>query len=281
MRREFSIEEWTQRIDETISAFDADLFWRTRCFGDADPQPIFVFGMPRSGTSLVEQILSSHSGVHGAGEILAMPNCTRRLVAEIGPDTNYPSAVSRISAQLARHLATSYLNELRGTRFDAERITDKLPGNYAHLGLIAIILPEARLIHCRRNPLDVCLSNYMQHFGEGHGYTYDLTELGLVYRQYDRVMQHWRDVLPVQIHEVTYENLIVDQERHSRELIAFCGLEWEPACLDFFANDRAVATASQWQVRQPIYRSSVERWRQYEAHLGELMEALGDSVPEP
>ena len=279
-RREFSVEKWTRRIDATIETFDAGLFSRTRGFGDPTPQPVFVFGMPRSGTSLVEQILASHSEVHGAGEILAMPDCAQRLAFGTGPDAEYPSAAGGIGAGLARSLAGAYLKALRRGRSGARRITDKLPGNYAHLGLIAILLPGARLVHCRRNPIDVCLSNYMQQYGEGHAYAYDLTELGLVYCQYERIMRHWRQVLPVEIHEVAYEELVADQERRSRELIAFCGLEWEDACLDFHANQRTVATASQWQVRQPIYRGSLNRWRPYEAHLGELFEALGDSVPE-
>ena len=278
--REFDLDQWVRRIDAIVRTFDAELFARTRDFGDPSLQPIFVFGMPRSGTSLVEQILSSHPAVHGAGELNAMPECARRLGAAVGSGPeDYPRAAGDIDRGTARRLAAFYLEVLRHDRTPAERITDKLPGNYSYLGLIALLLPGARLVHCRRSVLDVCLSNYMQHYGDGHVYTYDLRELGAVYRQYERVMRHWREVLPLPIHEVVYEEMVADQERRSRELVAFCGLDWDPACLHFHTGERAVATASQWQVRRPIYRSALERWRHYETHLGELRLALGDALP--
>ena len=277
--REFDIEEWTQRVGATIETFGPELFARTRGFGDPTRQPVFIFGMPRSGTSLVEQILASHPGVHGAGELLRMPDCTRQVHYAPGAGEGYPRAARDIDAGLVRRLAAHYLEALRRDCPQAERITDKLPGNYLHLGFIAILLPGARLIHCRRDPLDICLSNYMQHYGEGHVYTYDLTELGLVYRQYERIMRHWRAVLPLEIHEIAYEDLIMDQEGCSRSLVAFCGLDWDPSCLHFFTHERAVSTASQWQVRRPIYRSSVRRWKAYETCLGELRRALGDAAP--
>ena len=279
-RREFDLDEWVRRIDAIIETFDAECFARTRGYGDPNPQPVFVFGMPRSGTSLVEQILSSHPAVHGAGELNAMPECARRLGAAAGAGPqDYPRAAGRVEPDTARQVAAQYLDMLRRDCAGAERITDKLPGNYSYLGLIALLLPGARLVHCRRSPLDVCLSNYMQHYGDGHVYSYDLRELGLVYRQYERIMRHWREVLPIEIHEVVYEDVVMDQERQSREIVAFCGLAWDPACLDFFAGERAVATASQWQVRRPIYRSALDRWKHYEAHLGELRLALGDVLP--
>ena len=279
-RREFDLEGWIERVDAIIETFDAKFFARTRGFGDPSPQPVFVFGMPRSGTSLVEQILSCHPAVHGAGELNAMPECARRLGAAAGSGPqDYPRVAGRVDAGAAGRIAALYLEMLRRDSPPAERITDKLPGNYSYLGLIALLLPGARLIHCRRDPLDVCLSNYMQHYGDGHVYTYDLRELGLVYRQYERIMRHWREVLPFDVHEVVYEEVVGDQERQSREIVSFCGLDWDPACLDFFAGERSVATASQWQVRQPIYRSALQRWRHYEDHLGELRLALGDALP--
>ena len=279
-RREFDLDGWIRRIDAIIETFDEDLFARTRGYGDPSPQPVFVFGMPRSGTSLVEQILSAHPAVHGAGELNAMPECARRLGAAAGTGPqDYPRVAARADAGIVRQVAARYLEMLRRDCTGAQRITDKLPGNYSYLGLIALLFPRARLVHCRRNPLDVCLSNFMQHYGDGHVYSYDLRELGLVYRQYERVMRHWREVLPLDIHEVVYEEVVGDQERQSREIVAFCGLDWDPACLDFFAGERAVATASQWQVRRPIYRSALDRWRHYEAHLGDLRLALGDVLP--
>ncbi len=279
-RREFDIDQWVRRIDAIIETFDAEFFARTRGFGDPSPQPIFVFGMPRSGTSLVEQILSSHPAVQAAGELNAMPECSRRLGAALGSGPqDYPRAAGDVDSDTARRIAAAYLEMLRRDRPAAERITDKLPGNYSYLGLIALLLPGARLVHCRRSPLDVCLSNYMQHYGDGHVYSYDLRELGLVYRQYERIMRHWREVLPLEIHEVVYEEMVTDQEGRSREIVSFCGLDWDPSCLDFHAGERAVATASQWQVRRPIYRSALDRWKRYEAHLGELRLALGDVLP--
>ncbi len=276
-RREFDLDAWVRRVDALITAFDVGFFARTGGFGDPSAQPVFVFGMPRSGTSLVEQILASHPAVHGAGELNAMPECARRLGTEVGSGPeDYPGAVGGVGRGSARRLAHFYLETLGRDRPAAERITDKLPGNYSYLGLIALLLPAARLVHCRRDVLDVCLSNYMHHYGDGHVYTYDLRELGLVYRQYERIMRHWREVLPLEIHEVVYEDLVMNQERRSRELVAFCGLDWDPACLDFHAGERAVATASQWQVRQPIYHSALRRWKHYEPHLGELRLALGD-----
>lgn len=278
--REFHLDEWVRRVDAIIETFDAEFFTRIRGFGDPSPQPVFVFGMPRSGTSLVEQILSCHPAVHGAGELNAVPECARRLGTEAGAGPqDYPRAAARVESGTARRVAALYLEMLRRDRPAAERITDKLPGNYSYLGLIALLLPGARLVHCRRNALDVCLSNYMQHYGEGHVYSYDLRELGSVYRQYERLMRHWREVLPLEIHEIAYEEVVMDQERRSRELVAFCGLDWDPACLDFHTGRRAVATASQWQVRQPIYRSALDRWKHYESHLGELHLALGGALP--
>jgi len=278
-RREFDVDAWVRRVDATIETFDAEFFARTRGFGDPSAQPVFIFGMPRSGTSLVEQILSRHPRVRVAGELNAMPECARGLgiAAGTGPD-GYPRAASGVGRDVVRALAGSYLDALRAGRVEAARITDKLPGNYAYLGLIALLLPGARLVHCRRNPLDVCLSNFMQHYGEGHVYTYDLRELGLVYREYERLMRHWRAVLPLRIHEVAYEDMVADQEQRSRELVSFCGLDWDPACLRFFEGEHAVTTASQWQVRRPIYRSALGRWRRYEDHLGGLRLALGDAV---
>jgi hypothetical protein len=150
-----------------------------------------------------------------------------------------------------------------------------MPGNFQRLDLIALLFPGARVIHCRRNPLDVSLSCYFHDFSQGHTYTYDLTELGTYYHQYERLMDHWRDVLPVAMLDLTYEDLISDQETVSRRMIDFCGVPWDDACLSFQDNDRSVFTSSMWQVRQPLYQTSVDRWRHYDSHLGPLKSALG------
>ena len=275
---DFDIAEWTQRISYAIETFTPELFERARGFGDPSTRPVFVFGMPRSGTTLVEQILSSHPRVSGAGELLLIPDCSRRLSRDLARDVPYPRAATWIDRVTAQSLAAWYLCELHERCPDGDRVTDKLPGNYQHLGLIAVLFPNAQLIHCRRDPMDVCLSNYMQRYGEGHAYSYDLTELGLAYQQYERVMHHWYEVLPVDMYEVYYERLVAAQEDISRELVDFCGLEWDARCLEYFDNERAVTTASQWQVRQPIYRSSVARWKRYEPYLDELRRALATGV---
>ena len=157
-------------------------------------------------------------------------------------------------------------------------MTDKLPGNFLHLGLVALLFPRARVIHCRRNPVEVCLSNFMQWFAAGHRYTHALEHLAIYYQQYRRLMRHWREVLPLPVLDLHYERLVADQAGESRRLVAFLGLDWEDACLQFYRQDRAVNTASHLQVRQPIYRSSVDRWRRYGSGLDVLREALGDEV---
>ena len=174
-----------------------------------------------------------------------------------------------------KHCARTTCRTCADSRRDAARVTDKLPGNYLYLGAIATLFPKAKLIHCRRHPMDVCVSNYTQFFADGMPFSYGLKDLGDTYRAYERIMAHWREVLPVPMYEVDYEVITAEQERVSRELIAFCGLEWDERCLDFHENERAVNTASNWQVRQPIYRSAVARWKRYEPWLGELKEALG------
>ena len=276
---DFDIAEWTDKITGVIDAFNPHLFECAVGFGDATARPIFIFGMPRSGTTLVEQILSSHPAVHGAGELLLMPDVTRRVSLELEVATPYPESVAMIDAPVSRRLASWYLEEVRQRCPDeVARVTDKLPGNYAHLGMIALLFPNATLIHCQRDPMDVCLSNYMQRYGEGHVYSYDLTELGLTYRQYERVMAHWHEVLPIEIFDLQYETMVAEQQQVSRALVEFCALEWDDRCLHYFDNARAVQTASQWQVRRPIYGTSVQGWKRYAQYLDELRVALGMDV---
>jgi hypothetical protein len=228
--------------------------------------------MPRSGTTLTEQIASSHSRVGGAGELRTLGDLMRRLAGRGG----YAEALAGLTRGQSRDLARNYLEALRQIGGPGERITDKMPHNFEDLGLIALLFPNARVVHCMRDPLDTCLSCFTHHFSENHGYNTDLSVLGQYYREYRRIMQHWREVLPLRMLDFSYEALIADQEGKSRELIAFLGLEWEDACLAFHANDRLVSTPSRWQVRQPIYTSSVKGWKKYEKHLGPLFEALGE-----
>ncbi|MCP5156819.1 MAG: sulfotransferase [Ectothiorhodospiraceae bacterium] len=276
----FDLDGYRRRMDAIIETFDAGHFARTEGFGRDDPTPVFVFGMPRSGTTLVEQILSSHPQVHGAGELMRVPELSARIGRAVGVAEHYPRSVPALDVATSARLADEELEFLRGIAAPGStRVTDKLPGNFVHLGLIATLFPRATLVHCARDPMDTCLSNYIQLFAEGHHYSYDLRELGIVYREYRRVMAHWRGVLPLRILDVVYEDLVADPEPLTRALIAHCGLEWDDRCLDHTANRRGVTTASNWQVRQPIYRTAVARWRRYEPWLGPLREALEVGAP--
>ncbi len=265
-------------IDRLIEVFDRPFFEARRDLGERSDLPVFVLGMPRSGTTLVEQILASHSRVFGAGELEDIGRIATRLPATAASNEPYPACAAAIDRKTARRLGRAYLQRLRALAPEAARITDKLPGNFLHLGAIALLLPGARVLHCRRDSLDTCLSCYFQNFHDPMTYSYDLGDLGHYYRQYERIMAHWHDVLRLpmlEVLDVHYEDLVADQEAVSRELVAFCGLGWEEACLKFHETARAVRTASLTQVRQPIYRSSLGRWRNYEAHLGPLRAALG------
>ncbi|MGH7015827.1 MAG: sulfotransferase family protein, partial [Caulobacteraceae bacterium] len=232
--------------------------------GGLDETPILIVGMPRSGTTLVEQILSSHPDVAPGGELPFWREKVRLGAAVFGPDA---------PAEGARRLANDYLAVLRAISPSAARVTDKTPFNFAHLGLVRQTFPRAAIVHCRRSPVDTCLSNYMTNFATRFDYACDRSDLVFFYRQYLRLMAHWREVLPAErFVEVEYEALIADPEPLTRALVAACGLEWADACLAPHRNPRAVRTASIWQARQPIYASSVARWRRYAPWLGELEE---------
>ena len=235
----------------------------------------FIVGVPRSGSTLVEQILSSHSGVKGLGEIMALPAIVLSAPATMGSSLHYPQCMTELTQASVTALADRYLREVNALAGEAHRVTDKMLQNFEHLGLIALLFPQARIIHCTRDPLDTCLSCYFLHFrSENMSHTYDLAHLGMYYREYQRLMEHWKTVLDIPIMEINYESLIDDQAHWTRELLAFCGLPWEDNCLDFHKSDRAAATASYDQVRRPMYRSSVARWKRYEQQLEPLRKAL-------
>jgi len=240
---------------------------------------VFILGMPRSGTSLVEQILASHPQVHGAGELdflyrVALGTLDMLSAAE----HEFPECLNALSMDEANGMAQIYLEPLIAMNPAAARITDKTPLNFIYLGLIAVLLPEARIIHCRRDPLDTCLSCYMTPLDGRIDFRYDLTHLGRFYRAYDRLMAHWKSVLDQPMLEVRYEEVIADPEGQSRRMVEFLGLPWDERCLRFHENNRPVATSSVQQVRMPLYSSSVDRWRHYEKHLGPLKAALGQLV---
>lgn len=273
----YDITEFAATVGRQIDVCTADFFDSRKTWGRTSERPLFIVGMARSGTALVEQIVSSHPDIFGAGELEEF--CALALELPVALGTNAPAAecAALIDRDMAQRLADRYLAHLDTLAPDATRVTDKMPGNFQRLDLVAQLFPGARVIHCRRDPLDVCLSCYFHDFSQGHSYTCDLAELGAYYRQYERLMDHWRDVLPIAMMEVTYEELIADQETVSRRMVEFCGVPWDDACLSFHESDRSVFTSSMWQVRQPLYQTSAGRWRHYDSHLGPLISALGES----
>ncbi|ESZ05576.1 sulfotransferase [Mesorhizobium sp. M1060] len=273
---DFDIESYRRRVDSIIDFFTPEMLTAKAGYGNPSEVPVFVLGMPRSGTTLTEQICSSHPDVHGAGELTKL----RRVANAIGYATRSAGAaqgsVPSITADLSRTLAEEHLSYLRQRAPGALRIVDKRPHNFELIGLIGILFPNARIIHCRRDAIDNCLSCFISNLNKEHRYTSDLEGLGLYYREYDRLMHHWKTVFPRRIFENRYEDLISDQEGQSRKLIDHLGLTWDDACLRFFAKGGSVRTASRWQVRQPIYKSSVKRWKNYEGKIQPLIDALGD-----
>ncbi len=275
----YESEKDQEKLRAVIEVYTPDLFERLAEFGDPSTRPIFIVGTPRSGTTLTEQILASHRDVAGAGELSELGNVALGMSEAIGQSAPYPQCMSELTREVARTMAGRYLTALAKIDPDAPRVTDKMPDNFAHLGLIAVLFPNARIIHCRRDPRDTCLSIFCLNFRAFHPYFYDLGKLAEYYHLYRRRMAHWRAVLPIPMLEIDYEDTIADQEGMSRRLLAFCDLDWDDGVLAFHETERAVKTASLWQVRQPIYDRSVGRWRPYERHLEPLLEGLRD-LPE-
>jgi tetratricopeptide (TPR) repeat protein len=274
---DYDAKQTTQHFGAIMHNFDAAVIARLRGGGDPSSLPIFVLGMPRSGTTLTEHILASHPEIYGAGELLDLIRITQRNIEGI----TFPPNVSSLDQAQLTAWGAEYVAGLQRRAPDARRITDKMPANFLALGLIHLMLPNAKIVHVRRDPVDTCLSCFSKLFTYGQEFSYDLSELGRYYADYARLMEHWRKVLPDGTFlEVQYEDIVADQEAQARRLIEYCGLEWDDACLDFHKNKRAIHTASVTQVRQPIYKTSVQRWRSYEKFLGPLFEALGEFAPE-
>jgi hypothetical protein len=265
---------------ERNALFDREYFARMAPLGHPSELPVFIIGMPRSGTTLVEQILSSHPRFAGAGELLEMQYSRLDLPALLNVSEPYPACLMKLTRETAWGLAERYLQRLRREDSHALRVSDKLPENYYQLGLIAVLFPRARIIHCQRDPRDTCVSCFCENF-EGVRYSTSLENLGQYYVEYERLMAFWRKVLPNPLFEVQYEDLVDRQEAVSRDLVAFCGLDWDDRCLQFHETRRTVQTASNLQVRQPMYASSVGRWRRYEKHLEPLLKLLQPYLPQP
>lgn len=275
---DYDADATAKQFDELKQLFNKDYIDSLRGSGDPSATPIFVLGMPRSGTTLTEQILASHPDVFGAGEL---PDILRVAHRKTKPETTtFPANLGHLDAAMLKTWGADYVAGLKERAPNAKHITDKMPANFFAVPLIHLMLPNAKIIHVNRNPVDTCLSCYTRLFHRKQEHTYDLAELGRYYADYARLMDHWRTVLPADAFlDIVYEDIVADQEKASRRLLDWCGLEWNDACLDFHKTERQVRTASVTQVRQPIYTSSVERWRKYEQHLDPLLEALGEFSP--
>ena len=264
----FDRRRHADRIDRIIECFNADFLAQREGWGVASETPLLIVGMPRSGTTLVEQILSSHGAVYGGGELPDLG------AIAMGLDGPYPESLRQLDAPAVGGLAEAYLRRLKGLDPNARRVTDKMPDNFLLLGLVALMLPEARIIDCRRDPMDSCLSCYFNDFTKGYNFSNDLGDLAAYYRDYRRLMDHWRAVLPGAIFDMPYEDLVADQEKATRKMLDFCALDWDQRCLEHHKNERPVRTASNVQARQKIYSTSLRRWKPYEKYLGPLIEGL-------
>lgn len=276
---EYCHKDDIERVNQDISIFTQQQIQSLSVLGCESEIPIFIVGMPRSGTTLTEQIISSHPRAIGAGEVPFWHEAPTALpLMQKQKQVSYPECIKLLTKEQINQVSREYLNlihKITGVGKDVLRITDKMPHNFLYLGLIATVFPNAKIVHCRRDPLDNCLSIYFQNFGGNHPYAYDLENLGHHYVQYQRLMRHWHSVMPGRIFDLNYEDLIADPEYWSRKLVEHVGLAWDDSCLAPHKSVRAVKTASVWQVRQPIYKSSVQRWKNYESHLGPIKEILG------
>ncbi|HEU0098856.1 MAG TPA: sulfotransferase [Allosphingosinicella sp.] len=279
-------DETSRAVDRSIALFTPDFFAGREGWGCPAPDPIFILGMPRSGSTLLEQILASHPEVEGTMELPDIPALARRLGGRTrkSGESAYPEMLAALGPDEVRALGEEYLERARIHRkTDRPRFIDKLPNNWAHVGLIRLILPGARIVDARRHPLDCCFSNFRQHYARGQAFSYSLPDMGLYYADYVRLMAHFDRALPGRIHRVVHERLIDGPELEIRALLDALGLPFDPACLSFHENKRAVRTASSEQVRRPINRDGMDQWRAYEQWLGPLKEALGpvlDAYPE-
>lgn len=270
----FDMELQEARVAKMMSAFDETFFANRVGFGSDSEVPVFVLGMPRSGTTLAEQVMASHGHAGGAGELPFFQGLARQLgFAAADPDTFITQCLDLSKAD-TQVLARAYLEDLHQRFPDAVRVIDKMPHNFEQVWLIRLLFPRARIIHCTRDAADTCLSIFMHHFSQAHGYAQDLATLGRYYRLYERLMAHWRSVVPGVIHNHAYEEMVTDPEASIAKLVSACGLPFDQACLAYHNTQRSVMTFSRWQVRQPVYTSSIARWQRYQPWIGPLLAAL-------
>jgi tetratricopeptide (TPR) repeat protein len=261
--------------DALIEIFTREFVESRAGSGDPDDAPIFIVGLPRSGSTLIEQILASHPDVEGTHELPDLGRVARATGARRTDRQKYPAVIPSLTPEDLAGLGADYIERTRRHRHaGTPRFTDKMPNNFAHVGLLSLILPNAKIINAKRHPLDSCFGSFKQLFARGQPFTYDLFELGEFYFEYDRLMKHWHEVLPGKVLDVQYEEVVDDLETQVRRMLDFCGLPWDDACLRYYESDRAVKTASSEQVRKPIYATSKHRWRNYEQELAPLIEIL-------
>ncbi len=266
-------EENLQIFDSLTGVYSKRFFQNKRDIGSNSKLPVFIVGLPRSGTTLVEQILASHAQVHGAGEIEALPGVNLSIAEQLKHAGPAPECMALIDEEIVEKYSARYLEELRIHSPSASRITDKLPGNLLRIGLIKTLFPNARIVLCQRKPLDNCVSLFFHNF-TALKCSFELTELAKYYLDCQRLVSHWQNLFPGEIFTLQYEELVMDQEKVSRQLIDYIGLEWDDNCLDFHNNERVVMSPSNIQVRQPMYTKSIDRWKPYEKHLQPLIKTL-------
>jgi len=270
---EYSLEDELEFFEKIKEIFSAEFFAGHPGSGYQDKTPIFIIGMPRSGTSLAEQILASHPLVFGAGELTVLEKLINGIPIG-GTKSYFPECMLSLDGDAFARIGSDYIDKIRNYSKDAEHITDKMLYNFLHVGLIKTILPAAKVIHCARNPMDNCFSIFKKNFAGAGGFAYDITEIGQYYNLYSDLMAHWDKVLPGFMYTLRYEEMVSDQQNQTKNLLDFCGLPWDEACLNFHKKERKITTASFTQVRQPIYKDSVELWKRYEKRLEPLKKAI-------
>jgi hypothetical protein len=265
------------------AACTGQFFDERRGFGCPSVEPIFIIGLPRSGSTLIEQILASHSQVEGTLELPEIPRLSQELQGRESSDTNprYPGVLRDLLASDFQRFGEKYLADTRIYRQGKPRFIDKMPNNFRHLGLIHLALPNAKIIDARREALACCFSNFKQLFAHGQEFTYSMEDIGRYYRSYVQLMQHWDRVLPRKVLRVQYEDVVADLEGNVRRILEFCDLPFEQECVEFHKTERSVRTASSEQVRQPIFREGLDQWRHFEPWLGPLKAALGPLPTDP